>query len=240
MTGPVVDSWLVDDGAVRAWSRHRARFEAACATVGAPVPVDGWGAFWEQVAVETPGEGAWFPQVRAEPGAAPEFVLRPAPARMPDVAVWVPGSAEPDQRAAPQLKGPDLADLVALRGRAREVGADEVLLVSADGSAVEAANSSLMWWEGDTFCVPDRSLPALDGVTVGLVLEEVARRGIGVRERRARPEDLVHHEVWLTSALQGIRPVSRWVWVDGSSVPAAPASRASEWRAWLERQARPL
>jgi hypothetical protein len=134
---------------------------------------------------------------------------------------------------ADPLPGPDLDDLVALRGRAREVGADEVLLVSDDGWAVEAANSSLMWWEDDVFCIPSRALPALDGVTVGLILEEVARRGIEIRERLVTPVELMGHEVWLTSALQGIRPVSRWVGPDGSSVPAASAPRAGEWVGWL-------
>jgi branched-subunit amino acid aminotransferase/4-amino-4-deoxychorismate lyase len=235
----VVDSWLVLDGAVRAWSRHRARFEAACAAVGARVPEDGWASFWARVTSETPRDGAWFPRVSAAAGGAPEFVLRAAPARMPDVAVWVPGAADgdavgaADRRVAPRLKGPDLDDLVALRGRAREVGADEVLRVSDDGWAVEAANSSLMWWEDDVFCIPSRALPALDGVTVGLILEEVARRGIEIRERLVTPVELMGHEVWLTSALQGIRPVSRWVGPDGSSVPAASAPRAGEWVGWL-------
>ncbi|MGO3151084.1 MAG: aminotransferase class IV [Galactobacter sp.] len=233
MKDPVVDSWLVLDGAVRALGRHRARFEAACAAVGVRVPGGGWSGFWTRVAAATPRTGAWFPQVRAVPGGEPEFVLRPAPARMPDVAVWVPGDAAQDRRIAPRLKGPDLDDLMALRHRAREVGADEALLVSPDGWVVEAANSSLMWWEDDVFCIPARVLPALDGVTVGLILEEAVRRGIEVRERLARPEDLRPHEVWLTSALQGIRPVSRWVGPDGSEVPAASAPRAAEWVAWL-------
>jgi len=241
------DSWLVQDGAVRAFSRHRARFEAAVARAGVLPDAAGWGpggsaGFWRRVARETPREGAWFPRVawecsdgltgggEAASGRA-VFQLRPAPERSGSVSVWIPPFAE--ARRWPGSKGPDLAWLVALRAQARARGADEALLLVPDGSVVEAANSSLLWWDGEVLCVPETDGEQLPGVTAALVVEEARRRGLEVRRVRVRPEELEGHEVWLTSALQGIRPVSAWL-RDGAEVPAPAAPRAAAWRAWLD------
>ncbi|MGO1320201.1 MAG: aminotransferase class IV [Galactobacter sp.] len=240
------DSWLVLNGRVRALKRHRARFFAAVggkdqAPEGAPDQAPALAPFWSAVEAALPRQGEFFPKVealRTRGGVVLTFALRPAPPRTDHVRVWAPGIVDP--RSAPRTKGPDLAGLVALRQQGRDHGCDETLLQAPDGSVVEAANSSLMWWEGDTFCIPDRLLPALAGVTVGLILEEVRRRGIEIRECRAKPSVLVGNEVWLTSALQGIRPVSSWVLANGVEAPAAATARAAAWRQWLLEAARPL
>lgn len=237
------DSWLVEHGRVRALDHHQDRFFTALTGV---VPAEDLARFWSSAIAGTPRRGEFFPKVEAlstPGGVVLTLALRPAPPRTDHVQVWAPGITDP--RMAPGIKGPDLAGLVALRQRGRGHGCDETLLQAPDGAAVEAANSSLMWWEGDVFCIPDSSLPTLPGVTRGLVLEEVRRRKIAVRECRAAPADLLGNEVWLTSALQGIRPVTGWVMPDGGDAPAvvtpaAPAPRAAAWREWLAGAACPL
>jgi branched-subunit amino acid aminotransferase/4-amino-4-deoxychorismate lyase len=142
-----------------------------------------------------------------------------------------------DPRRVPRRKGPDLAVLAGLRAWASEQAAQEALLVSGTGLVLEAAHSSVLWWEGDRLCAPDPRLAILPGVTGDLIRERAAGLGIPVMFRRRPPAHLDGREVWLVNALHGIRPVTRWV---GAPVVAGPAVRAPEWRAWLDGLAEPL
>ncbi|GAB2620079.1 hypothetical protein GCM10027168_60180 [Streptomyces capparidis] len=242
------DSWLVQDGGVRALDLHRHRFTATCAET-AGVPDRLLDAFWTAMVDLLPrGPGAWFPRAelqRAAPDAPPDTVLpgghrllyrlRPAPARGTSARVW--GRAVPDPRRAPRHKGPDLAALGAVRRRAADAGADEALLVTADGLVLEAANSSLLWWEGDALCRPAADLPTLPGVTASLLTGHATRTGIEVRARRRRLPDLAGLEVWVTNALHGLRPVTAWT---GTSLPAGAPERAASWQGRLNGLRTPL
>jgi branched-subunit amino acid aminotransferase/4-amino-4-deoxychorismate lyase len=102
---------------------------------------------------------------------------------------------------------------------------------------LEAANSSVVWWDGPALCVPDPALRVLPGITVALVRRRAARCGIAVHHRRGRMSDLAGREVWLTNALHGIRPVVAWV---GSTVPVGSPARAERWRQWWADCGEPL
>ncbi|MEV6122192.1 aminotransferase class IV [Streptomyces sp. NPDC052077] len=242
------DSWLVADGAIRALDRHQQRFAASCAAfAGLPAPL--LGAFWAAMTELLPrGPGTWFPRVeleRAAGDAHPDTVhpggvrllyrQRPAPPLRETTRVW--GTTVPDPRRTPRHKGPDLGILAAVRGRAAAAGADEALLVSADGVVHEAVNSSLLWWEGDVLCHPAAELPTLPGVTARLLTEEARRRGVEVAPRRCRLPALAGREVWVTNALHGLTPVTAWT--ESTLGTGAPA-RAAGWRAWLEALRTPL
>jgi hypothetical protein len=54
---------------------------------------------------------------------------------------------------------------------------------------------------------------------------------------RCRPADLAGAEVWLLSALHGIRPVTAWL---GAGVELAVPRRADAWQASLAVLARPV
>lgn len=97
------------------------------------------------------------------------------------------------------------------------------------GVVLEAANSSLLWWEGEELCLPDPELPVLPGVTVALVLRFAERHGVPVRYRRRRLADLSGREVWLANALHGIRPVTGWI---GTDQPVGTPERCARWRQW--------
>jgi branched-subunit amino acid aminotransferase/4-amino-4-deoxychorismate lyase len=143
----VADSFLVAQGKVRGLGLHRARFTASCAAAGA----DGAGEFWDDQAGRLPGFGRWFPRFElwSEPDGARRFAVQVRPAPTPGGRVRVAVHRGPDPRTNPRVKGPDLDALGALKTEAAaSTGADEVLLVDADGVAVEAAYSSLGWWEG--------------------------------------------------------------------------------------------
>lgn len=244
------DSWLVSDGRVRALDRHRIRFTATCAeTAGVPGAL--LDTFWAAVAARLPREnGHWFPRVELAPApapadASPDTVLpgghrllyrpRPAPARSTTARVW--GLAVRDPRRAPRHKGPDLGALAAVRSRATAEDADEALLVTADGVVLEAANSSLLWWEDDVLCHPPAELPVLPGVTASLLLDRAARTGVTVRPVRRRLSALAGREVWVANALHGLRPVTDWT---GGALPAGAPLRAPAWQSWLDGLRTPL
>lgn len=224
------DSWLVVDGRVRGWALHWARFGAAVAAYG----VDAFG-FAETVAAQTPRTGAWFPRVELDDDRRLHLRVRPAPAQ--ETAIACLRSPALDDRATPRIKGPDLDRCAAHRVAAAEQGAGEVLLADPrDGTVREGAFTSLLWWEGDTLCAVSEQAPILAGVTRELVLDIARDAGVAVRFRAPLVEELLGCEVWLTSALHGIRAVNAWV---PNGPPAVPASHAPEWRERLAALAAP-
>ncbi len=220
----VADSWLVADTVVRAGAEHWARFEGSCLRAGADAGA--LAGFRAAATVAVPAAGRWFPRVElTAEGLA--LRLRPAPPPSLEVSVIVAGPGDP--RADPRVKGPDLELLLDLRAHAREQGADELLLCDEAGALREGALSSLLWWEDEVLCTtPDEH--TLPGVTRGLLLALASGRGVRVRVRSPLPAELAGREVWLTSALHGIRVVSEWV---APAQPAGEAARAGAWRAAL-------
>jgi branched-subunit amino acid aminotransferase/4-amino-4-deoxychorismate lyase len=142
-------------------------------------------------------------------------------------------AAPGDPRAQPRRKGPDLELLLALRAQAVAAGADELLLRDDDGTVLEGALDSLLWWEDETLCTTpaQRTLP---GITRVLLLQIARRRGVAVRVRSPLPAQLADRETWLTNALHGIRVVA---WDPAS---AGAARHAARWRTDLDRTARSL
>jgi branched-subunit amino acid aminotransferase/4-amino-4-deoxychorismate lyase len=233
--GPLLaaDSWLVRDGRVRGLERHRQRFFAACAEA-AEVPPDRLWPFWRAVLDALPREGLWFPRVELTEGSL-RLRVRPAPPLAADVRVWVPAIGDP--RTVPRRKGPDLAALAELRSGAARRSAQEALLTSRGGLVLEAANASVLWWEGGRLCAPAPNLSLLPGVTRAIILDRARELGVPVTYRRRPPTQLNGREAWLVNALHGIRPVTRWV---EAPILAGPAHRAPAWQAWLDGEAEPL
>ena len=229
------ESWLVEDGRARGLDRHWARFARGCAEAGLSIASP-------RAAVEAalPATGRWFPRVEARAGGAVRLAVRPAPPRAPEVVAWIADG--PDPRRAPRRKGPDLERLGALRAAAARHGAGEAVIADADGRLLEGAYTSLLWWEDDALCAVPDDAPILDGVTRALLLGLAADAGAEVRFRRPAPAGLDGREVWLTSALHGIRVVTRWVAdnAHGPPVHAGRAERAAAWQARLEALAVPV
>jgi branched-subunit amino acid aminotransferase/4-amino-4-deoxychorismate lyase len=158
--------------------------------------------------------------------------VRPAPPREPTVVAWI--ADVPDPRRSPRHKGPDLERLAALRERAAAHGAGEAVLSDADGHLLEGAFTSLLWWEGQTlWAVPDDA-PILPGITRSVLLELAGERGTPAAQRRPSPQELAGCEIWLVSALHGIRAVTRWA---SGGPPAGDAPRAAGWQRLLEARA---
>jgi branched-subunit amino acid aminotransferase/4-amino-4-deoxychorismate lyase len=220
----VAESFLVDDGRVRGLDRHRDRFARGCAAAGFDPA-----APWAELERALPATGRWFPRLELRADGEARVAVRPAPPRAPEVVARVFDG--PDPRREPRRKGPDLERLGALRDEAARHGAGEALLRDGDGRLLEGAYTSLLWWEDDALCAVPDDAPILDGVTRALLLALAAADGVPVRHRRPLPAELDGREVWLTSALHGVRAVTRG---PSDCVQAGPAPRAAAWQARLE------
>lgn len=219
----VADSFLVADGTVRGLELHRRRFTSSCTAYGVEA-----GDFWDESVGRIPREGSWFPRFELQDGGRLELRIRPAPA-LADPAYECRLVARPDLRTNPRVKGPDLELLGDLKARAAaETGADEVLLVDADGTALEAAYSAILWWEGNTLCVPPSDRPVLPSVTAHLLRQLAHTHGIQVAERPRHARELAGRQIWLANALHGLRPARLLPHpaAPTAPAPAAPASAA--------------
>ncbi|GAB3405348.1 hypothetical protein GCM10027515_18570 [Schumannella luteola] len=227
------DSWLVADGRARGLGLHRQRFLDA-------LPEEFWAldpeGFWDAALALLPREGDWFPRVDARTARAPELIfrLRPAPERRASIRLV---TAERDPRTAPRAKGPDLAAMTALRTAAQGLGADEAVVLDADGSVAEGSTTCLLWWRGDMLCVPEEAIERIDSVTLRSILALATALGIDVLHERATPDDLDGLEIWAVNALHGVRIVTEWV---GGPAPAELPGRRAAWQTRLDALRRPL
>lgn len=232
----IADSWLVDEGRVRGYEMHWDRFSEAVGSYG--VDRAEIAEFRAAVTAELPRTGAWFPRLELLAGPSPRLALRLRRApRLRDTArVWVADCVDP--RTRPRFKGPDFAAQGRLRKQARLHGADEAILLDEDGHAVEGAFSSLLWWDGGDLCTAPDDGRILPGVTRRLLLDRAAHLGVTVRHMRVAPARLTRCEVWITSALHGIRVVTGW---EPGGEPAPPAPFADGlWQAHLDSLLAPL
>lgn len=208
----VADSFLVENGAVRAIDRHFARFRQS---VSNPNLID-FELFEKAVIELIPKSGNWFPRLeyRAFQPEGEQFFLRlrEAPERTETLTLWTCPEADP--RLEPRVKGPDLSVCQKLRRKANLHGCDEAVLLSADGFVADGALSAIMWWQDDVLCAPDDRTDWLPSITRELVLEIAQQAGFETNLAHSRPEDLPGCEVWSLSALQGIRAVTYWPGVD--------------------------
>ena len=220
----VADSWRVIDGRARGLDRHRARFCASAREYR-----DDADDFWRDVLAALPSSGDWFPRVelreRAD-GTQFRLRLRPTPPTIGTVDVM---TAPYDPRTRPLVKGPDLDALQSLRVAVQPSGAGEAIIVDARGRIVEGAYSGLLWWRGETLERASGALPRIPSVTVDLVIEAARAAGVTIVEADARPADLADCELWVLSALHGLRTAQHWI----NGPKLAPPRHAERGRDWL-------
>ncbi|GIF16731.1 aminotransferase class IV [Actinoplanes teichomyceticus] len=231
----VADSWLLVNGRARGYPRHWRRFAASVEECGvAPERV---AQFRAAVTEALPRTGSWFPRLELHAGPPQRLALRlrPVPALSERATAWVwPG---PDPRRRPRIKGPDFPDQERIRQAAREHGADEALLRDESGRVREGAFSTVWWWHDDVLHTPAADGRILPGVTRDLLLRRCQALGVPVRHRCAYLPELLDSEVWITSALHGIRQVTH---IDGRPTAAADQDRLRDWRAHLDALMEPV
>ena len=101
---------------------------------------------------------------------------------------------------------------------AQSVGADDVLWVSADGYALEAPTSTLVWLSGDTLCtVPVGRTGILAGTTARWLLDHAGELGWATDERMITPAGLAAADgAWFTSSVRGVAGIRT---LDGAPLP---------------------
>jgi branched-chain amino acid aminotransferase len=107
--------------------------------------------------------------------------------------------------------------LAIAEARRRRPGVSEAILCAASGSIAEGATSNVFLVRAGAMVTPGLAVGILEGVTRGKVLELARAAGITTREPDflAPGELLAADEVFLTSAVRGILPVTQ---VDGVPV----------------------
>jgi hypothetical protein len=228
----VADSWLVSEGRTLALGLHRERFLGSV-----PMPDDAAG-FWDAAIAAIPRSGDWFPRVELQSRSGAEqlvFRLRSAPTRTRSVVVAT--HSGPDPRTTPLVKGPDLERMLRVRTAVQPLGAEEAVILSADGYVVEGAYSGLVWWRGSILCTPSLDLARIDSVTARSLLGLATALGTEIYPESVTPAELDGTEVWALSALHGPRIVTRWV--DGPGTAELPG-RLAQWRTRLGALRHPL
>lgn len=226
----VADSWLVEDGRARSLEAHFERFGRWVSEVS-PTCADSLPAFFEAVQAEIPKIGRIFPRIEFHAEAdAPNHLylrLREAPDQLGDVTLWT--LPEPDPRQNPTVKGPDLSLGMQMRRNAKMHGADEAVILDADGFVIEGALSSLVWWRGDKLFSSSETLAWIPSVTREEIFAIAAQMGFETETERVKPADLIGLEIWALSSLHGIRVVSGWVDLGG------PVGKATHAEAFTKR-----
>lgn len=227
----VADSWRVVDGHARGLDAHRARFLACVAEYRDDADI-----FWRDAVAAIPRSGDWFPRVELRQhadGTELSLRLRPTPTLSTEVDV---ATAPFDPRTHPHVKGPDLDALMSLRAAVQPSGAGEAIILDAQGHIIEGAYSGLLWWRGETLVQPSSEAPRIRSVTVDLILEAARAAGVTIDETNAQPADLAGCELWVLSALHGLRVARHWI----AGPELGIGRHAAVGRAWLAAAERAL
>ncbi|HAO77661.1 MAG TPA: 2-keto-4-methylthiobutyrate aminotransferase [Verrucomicrobia subdivision 3 bacterium] len=108
---------------------------------------------------------------------------------------------------------------VLARAEAEEQGADEALLLNANGEVAETAGGNIFWVYQDKICTVPTGRGVLPGITRAVVLEICQSLGLETNKCVVKPEQLRNAEgIFVTQSALGIVPVAAF---DG--VPVAPS-----------------
>lgn len=226
------DSWRLEDGKVVALERHRVRFQDTVCVHRSLI--DTSHEFVEAVVDALPREGSWFPRIdliRHNDQVWFRYQQRPRP---PVDTRAVVTTARLDPRVHPTIKGPDLHALNALRAEAQEEGADEAIIVQ-NGYLCEGAYSTVMAWsmDGRTLHSMGPNDPRVPSVTERVIQDIATERGITVSQDRFTPREIHGLEVWIVSALHGIRVATQWL--DGPMLQPDQQRRDEYQALWWSR-----
>jgi 4-amino-4-deoxychorismate lyase len=113
------------------------------------------------------------------------------------------------------------AENLAAKRWATRQGADDLLWLAADGSALEAPTASLVWLTGETLCtVPPALTGILPGITAAHLLARAGELGLRGKERMIDADGLAGADaIWLASSLRGLAEART---LDGAARAASP------------------
>jgi len=214
VSATVFETIRIRDGWAPLLSRHAARLDAACRALGLPGP----DRPLNQIVAPWLGDVDQVIRVQVGPGGA-SVHPREVPLAGPlDVAVTdIAHAPYPFKVTARERFNAALAAATA-------AGADDALLVTADGCVAEGTRWSIFWWEAERLATPPLRLGILPGIARARVLDLVA-----AVERECRPADLVGSSLFATNAVRGVMPIRR---LNGVTLPADPRTDRLMTRFW--------
>jgi len=231
--------------------RHLDRFEASAAVLRIPVPdAPELRAIAERLVRENDLVEATLRFVVTR-GAAPMTgptlfaTLRPlAPAHLTRAergwSIVTASTRRPPVGTLPaSFKGLGRTYAVLARLEANAAGADDALLLSADGDVAEGPAWNVFWRRGRTLFTPPADIGVLDGVTRSVTLELAGQNGFGVKEVvRPRAELDDAEEIFATMSSVGIVTIRA---LDGRPLESDAAARLLNGRYWdlVGRECRP-
>jgi branched-subunit amino acid aminotransferase/4-amino-4-deoxychorismate lyase len=227
----VADSFLLSEGAVVDFPLHLDRFARSADAQGLVRPMDD---FIRAVTEALPTTGQWFPRIDLTERGELELHIRPAP---PLTQTAVLATASSDPRTEPGIKGPDIPALETVRAAARERGADDAVILDAQGRIIDGATTCLVWFRGNTMFTPPVEAVRVESTTVSVVSNLARESGFKIATEWATPAELAGLTVWALNALHGIREVTAWI--DGPALAPNPEMLQS-WRARYAARALPV
>ena len=155
--------------------------------------------------------------VREVPTWDPEFYSVGMRAAIPRIR------RNPVDALDPNIKGGNYLNNVLALTEAKELGADESIILNHDDIVTEASNSNVFFVIGSELVTPDPGAGNLMGLTKAAVIEACADDGLTVGEREIHARELADAtECFVTSATRGVMPVASLRLRDGGEV-AFPA-----------------
>ncbi|WP_136588424.1 aminotransferase class IV [Salinigranum halophilum] len=128
----------------------------------------------------------------------------------------------PDRAIPAKAKTHNYLNGILARLELRVTGADEALVLDADGYVAEGATSNVFFVSDQALCTPSLDGPVLPGVTRDVVVDLAREEDIPVREGQFTPDDVRNAaEVFVTNTTWELRPVAT---VDGIECGGGPVT----------------
>lgn len=235
----VADSWLVEEGRVRALTLHHDRFLSSAQKQGYH-DREKLEKFWRAACDAIPPVERWFPRVELSNLSPQETALsltvRIAPPLQKTARLRTYRGNDP--RKFPALKGPDLLKLAELRAKEQHNGIDDLVIVSKKNEIIDGTATAILWWREKTLHLPAQELARVNSVTARSICVIAQTLQIPIIYERATPATLHGCEVWAVNALHGIRLVTEWQ--DGPDRLVIDPALSQLWQKKLSVLAHPL
>lgn len=216
----VFETLRVDNGRPEFWRRHLARLEEGCQRLGIPFSEAATLEVEVRGVAQTPGAGVVkIIQTRGSSGRgyAPPAEPRPRRIVMAFSAGEAPGAVRLGFCRTPLAEQPLLSGLkhlnrleqVLARAELSDLGVDDGVMADTSGRIVSGTMANLFIVKGGVVATPALHRAGVKGIMRGAVID-----ALGTMGRDAMIRDLSRAEVenadgiFLTSSVQGIRPVS--------------------------------
>lgn len=151
--------------------------------------------------------------VNAVPKWTPDFYGIGMKAAIPKVR------RNPTDSLDPNIKGGNYLNNVIAITQARELGADESIILNRDGYVTEASNSNVFFVLGGELVTPGPAAGNLRGITKQAAHDACAAHGLAVHEGNVHAKDLDRTtECFVTSATREVMPIVNLRLDDGRTV----------------------